>query len=69
MVEKKKTKPSSLDIPTNCDYPDVFPEELLRLPPQREIEFEFTLFQVPLRHPTPYRMASVELKELKLQLQ
>ena len=26
-----------------CKFPDVFPEELLRLPPDREIEFEIEL--------------------------
>ena len=53
-----------------CDYPDVFPEELLGLPPQREIEFAIDV--VPGATPTsitPYRMDLMELKELKLQLQ
>ena len=39
MIDTKKAEPSLLDIPTVCDYPDVFPEELSGLPPQREIEF------------------------------
>ena len=33
-----KARPSIFDIPTVSDFPDVFPEELPRLPPQREIE-------------------------------
>ena len=36
----KKAEPSLSYIPTVCDYLDVFPEEFLGLPPQREIEFE-----------------------------
>ena len=48
----------------------MFPEELPGLPPQREIEFAIDV--VPGATPvsiTPYRMAPMELKELKLQLQ
>ena len=70
VVDTEKAKPSSLDIPTVCDYPDVFLEELLGLPPRREIEFAIDV--VPGATPAsiiPYRMALVELKELKLQLQ
>ena len=66
----KKVEPSLSDIPTVSDYSDVFSEELLGLPPQREIEFAIDV--VPGATPTsitPYRMTPVELKELKLQLQ
>ena len=48
----------------------MFPKEFPGLPPQREIEFAINV--VPSATPTsitPYRMAPVELKELKLQLQ
>ena len=70
VIDMKKVEPSLLDIPTVCDYPDVFPEELQGLPPHREIEFAIDV----VRGATPesitlYRMAPVELKELKLQLQ
>ena len=70
VVDTKKAKPSSLEIPIVCNYTDVFPEELPELPSQREIEF--TIDVVPGVTPTsitPYRMAPVELRELKLQLQ
>ena len=70
VIDKKKAKPSLLDTPTVCDYPNVFSEELPGLPPQTEIEFAIDV--VPGATPasiTPYRMAPVELKELKLQLQ
>ena len=57
-------------IPTVCDFPEVFPEELPGLPPEREVEFAIDV--VPEAKPVskaPYRMAPVELKELKVQLQ
>ena len=48
----------------------MFPEELLGLPPPREIEFSIdVVLDATLASITPYRMAPVELKELKLQLQ
>ena len=70
VIDTKKVEPSLLDIPIVYDYLDVFPEEFPGLPPQREIEF--TIDVVPGATPTSitsYRMAPMELKELKLQLQ
>ena len=58
------------DVLVVNEYPDVFPDELVTLPPEREIEFKIDL--LPGTSPisvTPYRMALAELKELKLQLQ
>ncbi|WVZ52339.1 hypothetical protein U9M48_003411 [Paspalum notatum var. saurae] len=52
------------------DFPDVFPEELPGLPPDRGVAFAIEL--VPGTAPVsrrPYRMAPDELKELKVQLQ
>ncbi|GJR50118.1 putative reverse transcriptase domain-containing protein [Tanacetum coccineum] len=52
------------------EFADVFPDELPGLPPAREIEFGIEL--IPGAEPiskAPYRMAPVELKELKEQLQ
>ena len=70
MIDAKKVEPSLSDIPTVSDYPDMFPEEFLGLPPQREIEFAIDVVQgATVTSITPYRMAPVELKELKLQLQ
>ncbi|WVZ79921.1 LOW QUALITY PROTEIN: hypothetical protein U9M48_027444 [Paspalum notatum var. saurae] len=57
-------------IPVVCGYPDVFPEELPGLPPDRDVEFKIDL--VPGTAPVsrrPYRMAPDELRELKVQLQ
>ena len=70
MIDTKKVEPSLSDIPTVSDYLDMFPEEFLGLPPHREIEFAIDVVQgATLTSITPYRMAPVELKELKLQLQ
>ena len=53
-----------------CEYEDVFPEELPGLPPPRDVDFRIELH--PGTSPismTPHRMASVELQELKVQIQ
>ena len=70
MIETEKVRPSISDIHIVSDFSNVFLEELSGLPPQREIEFAIDV--VPGATPasiTPYRMAPVELKESKLQLQ
>jgi hypothetical protein len=57
-------------IPVVCEYPDVFPDELPGMPPDRDIEFSIEL--QPGTEPIskrPYRMPPVELAELKKQLQ
>ncbi|XP_060674056.1 uncharacterized protein LOC132804125, partial [Ziziphus jujuba] len=58
------------DMPVVRDFPDVFPEELPGLPPEREVDFPIELIPgtVPISLP-PYRMAPAELRELKVQLQ
>ena len=58
------------DIPIVRDYPYVFSEELPGLPPKREVEFtiELVLGTTPISK-EPYRIAPLELKELKTQLQ
>ena len=52
-----------------CEFPDVFPEELPGLPPNREIEFKIELLPgtAPISR-RPYRMPPNELAELKIQL-
>ena len=58
------------DVRVVKEFPEVFPEELNSLPPDREIEFVIeTLPGVMPFSKTPYRMAPVEPKELKEQLQ
>jgi hypothetical protein len=51
------------------DFPDVFPEELPGMPPDREVEFVIDLLHAtaPISK-RPYRMSVEELKELKKQL-
>jgi len=52
------------------EFSDVFPDEVLGLPPSREIEFSIDL--VPRAGPVsiaPYRMAPAELAELKKQIE
>ena len=53
-----------------CNYEDVFPNELSGLPPHRDVDYVIELH--PDTSPismTPHRMASVELQELKVQIQ
>ena len=70
VIETEKARPSVSDIPIVSDFPDVFPGELPGLPPQREIEFDIdVVLGATSTSITPYRMAPLELKELKLQLQ
>ena len=57
------------EVPVVCEYPDVFPEELPGMPPDRDIEFiiELVLGTGPIAQ-KPYRMNPQELEELKKQL-
>jgi hypothetical protein len=57
-------------IPVVCEYPKVFQDELLGMPPDRDIEFAIEL--QPETAPIskrPYRMPPAELAKLKKQLQ
>ncbi|KAM1760327.1 hypothetical protein ACFX12_003213 [Malus domestica] len=63
--------PSSVeDVRVVRHFPDVFPDDLPRLPPDQDVEFTIDLLpgtdHISL---TPYRMAHAELRELKIQLQ
>jgi hypothetical protein len=55
------------DHPILREYRDVFPEEVLGLPPRRYIDFSIELAPgaMPMSR-TPYRMNTPELVELKL---
>jgi hypothetical protein len=52
-----------------CEYPDAFPDDLLGMPPERDIEFLIDLlpYTAPIAK-RPYRMSVGELEELKKQL-
>ncbi|XP_074342314.1 uncharacterized protein LOC141679829 [Apium graveolens] len=68
--DTSKDEPRIEDYPIVREYEDVFPDELPGLPPHREVEFTIEL--VPGAEPiskAPYRMAPLELQELKEQLQ
>jgi hypothetical protein len=58
------------EIPVVCEYTDVFPDELLGMPPDRDVEFVIELQPgtAPISK-RPYRMPPKELAELKTQLQ
>jgi hypothetical protein len=52
------------------DFPEIFPEDIESLPPEREVEFSIEL--VPGVGPVsqaPYRMAPLELAEVKRQVE
>nr|GEZ25785.1 putative reverse transcriptase domain-containing protein [Tanacetum cinerariifolium] len=68
---REKSKEKRLkDVPVVRDFPKVFPEDLPRLPPTRQFEFQIVL--VPGVTPVervPYRLAPLRLQELYSQLQ
>ncbi|GJV70461.1 putative reverse transcriptase domain-containing protein [Tanacetum coccineum] len=70
-ITEKKSKEKRLeDVPIVHDFPEVFPEDLPRLPPTRQVEFQIEL--VPGAAPVaraPYRLAPSEMQELSNQLQ
>ncbi len=69
IVDTRIGNPNIKDIPTVCDFPDVFADDLPWLLPKKEMEFEIeTLLGVEPISITPYRMSPVELKELKVQM-
>jgi hypothetical protein len=54
------------DIRVVCDYSDIFPDDLLGMPTERDIKFIIDL--LPRTAPIakrPYRMSVGELEELK----
>ncbi|KAJ9544849.1 hypothetical protein OSB04_024556 [Centaurea solstitialis] len=70
VIDKKAEEKQIQDIPVVREFPEVFPEELRGLPPQRQVEFHIDL--VPGAGPiakSPYRLAPSEMQELSNQLQ
>nr|GEW04883.1 ribonuclease H-like domain, reverse transcriptase, RNA-dependent DNA polymerase [Tanacetum cinerariifolium] len=70
VMDTSLESPSIENLSVVREFADVFPDELLGLSPAREIEFGIEL--IPGAEPiskAPYRMAPVELKELKEQSQ
>ena len=65
-----EASPDLTPIPMVCEFLDVFPKDLPRLPPDRDVEFAIELEPgtAPiLQH--PYRMDPKELAEMKKQLE
>ena len=62
--------PSLSDVPVVREFPDVFPDDVTSLPPEREVELSIDLLPgtVPISK-APYRLAPAEMLELKQQIQ
>ncbi|GJR84772.1 reverse transcriptase domain-containing protein [Tanacetum coccineum] len=70
LMTTKANEPTLSDISIVHDFEDVFPDNLLGLPPQRQVEFRIDL--IPRATPvakSPYRLAPSEMQELSKQLQ
>nr|GEW65457.1 hypothetical protein [Tanacetum cinerariifolium] len=69
VMDTSSDGPSLETHPVIRDFSDVFPKELLGMPPEREVEFgiELVLSTQPI-FKALYRMAPIEMKELKEQL-
>ena len=70
IVDRRQEGTRLEDIPIIKQFPDVFPDDISVLPPDREVEFTIDL--IPETEPIsipPYRMAPAELRELKAQLE
>ena len=66
VISHAEASPDLSSIPVVCEFLDVFPEDLPRLPPDRDVEFSIEL--EPSTSPIsrcPYRMAPKELAEMK----
>ncbi|GJW53755.1 hypothetical protein Tco_0097840, partial [Tanacetum coccineum] len=70
LMNTKVDEPRLSDIPVVRDFTDVFPKDLLGLPPQRKVEFCIDLVHgaTPVAK-SPYRLAPSQMQELSEQLQ
>ena len=67
LEETENETPSLEDFHVLHEFIDVFPDEILGLPPKKDIDFTIDL--VPGATPvykTPYRMSTPDLLELKM---
>ncbi|GJR78480.1 putative reverse transcriptase domain-containing protein [Tanacetum coccineum] len=69
VTKKEKYEKRLEDVPVIRDFPEVFPDDLLRLLPPRQVEFKINLVlgAAPVAC-APYRLAPSEMKELFEQL-
>ena len=70
VVAHVEASPDLASIHVVCEFPDVLPEDLPGLPPDRDVEFsiEIELSTAPISR-RPYHMAPKELAEMKKQLE
>ncbi|KAA3470991.1 DNA/RNA polymerases superfamily protein [Gossypium australe] len=70
IMDSTKARKEINQVPIVKGFFDMFPEELLGMPPDREVEFSIEVApgSMPISC-SPYRMVPLELKELKKQLQ
>nr|GFC93402.1 putative reverse transcriptase domain-containing protein [Tanacetum cinerariifolium] len=69
-MEKKTNEKRLEDIPLVKEFLEVFPEDLLGLPPIRQVEFQIDLIPgMALVAQAPYRLAPSEMHELSNQQQ
>ena len=70
VVETEKEGTLVDEIPVVREFLNVFPNDIAGLPPYRDVEFTIDLIlgTEPISIP-PYRMAPIELREIKAQLE
>jgi hypothetical protein len=70
VIDAKLEKKGVTDVEVVREFPDVFPEVLPGLPPERQVEFHIDLTPgaAPIAR-APYRLAPTEMKEMMSQLQ
>ncbi|GKF15403.1 hypothetical protein Tco_0056865 [Tanacetum coccineum] len=70
LMNAKVDEPRISDIPVARDITDVFLEDLLGLPPQRQVKFRIDLVSRAISvAKSPYRLVPSEMQELSEQLQ
>nr|GFB48254.1 putative reverse transcriptase domain-containing protein [Tanacetum cinerariifolium] len=69
VTKSEPAKKQLQDVPVIGNFPEVFPDDLPRLPPPRQVEFKIELMPgaAPVAR-APYRLAPSELKEFLDQL-
>lgn len=58
------------NLPIACEFPELFPDDIIDLPSQDEIEFVIGLVHgTSIMSMAPYKMSSLEMSEMKKQLE
>ena len=69
MDTRDKGKATMDDVLIVRDYPDIFPQYLPGVPPERQVEFRINpVLGVALIAKAPYRLAPLAMQELSTQL-